>query len=168
MTGAVTGWAKLFFKRYIFGIKLKRICNRKGYRLEKSGIWWWLGRNKSEKCNFLVDCGANRYSVKLVGVRSRKIYYGFINEHSYEIKDYTFALVHTMDSFEYAVKKKEPYKFDKDAAPCIVMIPDSVKVTVRNRNEQRDRQEIGSRESVPEGTFFFGENFLEFLEEKNF
>lgn len=68
-----------------------------------------------------------------------------------------------MDSFEYVIKKKEPYRFDKNAAPCIVMVPDSVKVTKRMRSEQKDRQEIGSNESVPEGTFFTSERFLALL-----
>lgn len=166
MTGAVTGWAKLVFKRFIFKTKVKRICRKKGFTLYKNGFWWWLGKNKSGKCNFLIDCGENRYSVKLLGVRSKNIYFGFIDKLNYEIKDYTFALPHTMDSFEYVIKKKEAYKFDKNATPCIVMVPNSVKVTVRKRSEQRDRQEIGSRDSVPEGCFFFGEKFLETLEKE--
>ena len=33
MTGSITGWVKLFVKRYIFGVKLKRVCKKKGFVL---------------------------------------------------------------------------------------------------------------------------------------
>lgn len=163
MTGAVTGWVKLFFKRYNFKRKVSKICRNKGYSLEKNGFLWWLGKNKSGKCNFTVNCNESKYSVKLIGVRSKNILFGFIDETHYEIKDYTFALPHTMDSFEYTVKEKEPYNFDAGAKKCIVMIPESVKVTIRNRSEKRDRQEIGNRDIIPEGEFFSGKRFLDML-----
>ncbi len=166
MTGAVTGWVKLFFKRYNFKRKVSKICRTKGYSLEKNGFLWWLGKNKSGKCNFTVSSNENKYSVKLIGVRSKNILFGFIDENFYEIKDYTFALPHTMDSFEYTVKKKEPYRFDIGAKPCLVMVPDSAKVTVRNRSEKKDRQEIGSHDFAPEGEFFTGEKFLVMLEKE--
>lgn len=165
MTGAVTGWARLFCKRAVFAFKIKRICKEKGFVLKSKGLFWWLGRNKSEKCNFTIDCGERRFCVKIIGVRSKRILFGFIDENHYEIKDYTFALAHTMDSFNYETRSKEPYRFDEGTVHCIVMLPDSAKVTIRKRSEQKDRQEIGSRDIVPEGEFFFGKNFIEMIKE---
>ncbi len=166
MTGSITGWGKLLVKRFVFGIKLKHVCKKKGFMLRKNGTLWWLGKNKNGNCNFTVDCGNESYCVKLVGVRSKQILFGFVDETTYEIKDYTFALPHTMDSFEYETKKKEPYRFEKDAIRCIVMVPDSVKVTVRSETAQLKRIEIGNRDKTPEGEFFFAKKFLNMLKEK--
>lgn len=166
MTGSITGWVKLFIKRYAFGVKIKQVCKKKGFELYKNGSFWWLGRNNSGKYNFTVKCYDENFCVKLVGVRSKRILYGFIDEYSYEIKDYTFALPHTMDSFDYVVKNKEPYQFMEETVPCIVMIPESVKVTIRNQNAQNNRMEIGSGDKVIEGSFFFGDKFLQLLNEK--
>lgn len=125
-----------------------------------------MGTNKSGKHNFTVTCGDKHYGVKLIGVRNPAILYGFVDEQTYEIKDYTFALPHTMDGIPYVLKEKEPYRFPEGSIPCIVMVPYSTKVTVRNRTEQRDRQEIGGRDQSPEGAFFFGSSFLQMLNEQ--
>lgn len=166
MTGSITGWVKLFVKRYIFGVKLKRVCKKRGFVLKKNGVLWWLGKNRSGKYNFTVICGDESYCVKLIGVRSKRILFGFVDENAYEIKDYTFAMVHSMDGFEYETKKKEPYQFEDGAKPCIVMVPDSVKVTVRSESAQSNRIEIGTHDKTPEGEFFFAEKFLEMLKSK--
>lgn len=166
MTGAVTGWVTMAVKRYLFCQRVKRLCKKKAFVLKKNGLLWWSGKNKSGKCNFTVICKDESYCVKLVGVRSKRILYGFIDENYYEIKDYTFALAHTMDSFEYVVKQKEPYRFEKKTKPCIVMIPDSVKVTVRSETAQMQRVEIGTHDKTPEGEFYFAEKFLSELKEK--
>ena len=164
MTGAVTGWVTLLFKQYSFGRKVKSICRQKNYELYKDGAFWWIGKNKSGKYNFTVKCGDESYCVKLVGVRSKRILFGFVNEQSYEIKDYTFAILHTMDGFDYEVKEKQPYQFSQKARRLIVMVPESTKVTVRSR-ERSMRAEIGSGDETPEGKFFFGEKFLNMLKE---
>ena len=71
-----------------------------------------------------------------------------------------------MDSFEYEVKKKAPFQFEAGATPCIVMVPDSAKVTARN-DARSGRFEIGSGDTTPEGTFFFGEKFLNILKSEH-
>ena len=163
MTGAPTGWIKLICKRLAYAVKVRRICKQKGFTLETHRKLWWLGTNKNGKINFTIHCKEKRYSVKLIGVRNPAILYGFIDERQYEIKDYTFAIVSTMDGMEYAAKTKEPYCFPADTHPCIVMVPHSVKVTLREHNERKARTEIGARDMTPEGEFFFSTNFLDFL-----
>ena len=162
MTGSITGWVKLFFCRLIFAVKLMRICRKKRFNIKTNGFFWWLGKNKSGKWNFTVECLEKSYCVKLIGVRSRRILFGFIDESHYEIKDYTFAMVHTMDGFEYSIRNKDPYLYENGSEPCIVMVPDSVKITVRSRN---GRTEIGNGDTTPEGVFFFGKSFLKTLKE---
>lgn len=166
MTGSITGWFKLFAKRYAFGMKVKRVCKKKGFILKKNGVLWWLGKNKSGKYNFTITCGDESYCVKLVGVRSKCILFGFVDENAYEIKDYTFALPVSMDGFEYETKKKEPYRFEDGATPCIVMVPYSAKVTVRSESMQSKRIEIGTHDTTTEGEFFFAEKFLDMLNVK--
>ena len=166
MTGCPHGWVKSVFSRLAFSIKIKRVCRQKGFELKKNGALWWLGTNKSGKHNFTVISRGKSYCVKLVGVRSKRILFGFIDENYYETKDYTFALLHTMDSFEYEVKKKAPFQFEYGAVSCIVMVPHSAKITVRNR-ESSVRTEIGNGDTTPEGQFFFGEKFLNILKSEH-
>ncbi len=166
MFGAPTGWIKLICKRYAFAAGVRRACKNKGLLLSKNGTFWWLGTNKSGKHNFTVTCGDKCYAVKLVGVRNRAILFGFVSPTVYELKDYTFVLPNAMDSVTYTLKEKEPYRFPQGSVPCIVMVPDSAKVTVRRRTEQRDRQEIGSGDQTPEGTFFLAPKFLQMLKEQ--
>lgn len=149
MTGSVSGWVKLILRQFAFGVKIKRLCRGNGYELIKNGVFWWLGNNKKGKYNFTVNGGGESFCVKLVGVRSKIILFGFINEHSYEIKDYTFALLDTMDSFEYEVKAKEPFEFTALSVPCIVMVSESAKVTVRHPHSPSIRTEIGSGDTAP-------------------
>lgn len=166
MIGCPACWAKLVVKRFLFCCKIKRICRQNGFELKKNGILWWLGTNKSGKHNFTVVCTEKSYCVKLVGVRSKSILFGFADKDFYEIKDYTFALFITMDGFVYEHRKKEPYQFEAGATPCIVMVPDSAKVTARN-DARSGRFEIGSGDTTPEGTFFFGEKFLNILKSEH-
>ena len=166
MTGGVTGWVKLLCKQYAFGVKIKSICKKKGFGLIKNGGFWWLGKNKKGNCNFTVSCGDESFCVKLIGVRSKRILFGFIDENHFEIKDYTFAILHTMDSFEYEVRNKEPYRFAARSVPCIVMVSESAKVTVRHPHSSNIRTEIGSGDTAPEGCFYFENDFLQMLKEK--
>lgn len=52
--------------------------------------------------------------------------------------------------------------FEDGAERCIVMAGKSAGITVRTEN---GRQEIGDYDIVPEGRFFFGDRFLEYLKE---
>lgn len=165
MTGAILGWPRLFLKQFIFGSKIKRLCRKNGYLLHKNKLFWWVGKNSSSKYNFTIDCRNIRYCVKIIGVRSKRIYFGFVNKNNYEIRDLTFATVQTMDGFDYILRRKKPYEFEDGAFNCIVMVPESVKVTLRSRNEKKERLEIGSRDTVPEGEFFFGDKFIEFIKQ---
>jgi len=129
----------LILKRARFAVRVKRICKKKNLPFEKNGFFWWLGKNKSGKHSFTVTCGEERYSVKLIGVRNPAILFGFVNETTYEIKDYTFVLPNAMDSVNYVLKAKEPYRFPEGTHPCIVMVPHSVKVTLREHKGESPR-----------------------------
>ena len=61
MTGGILGWVSLVAERFAFGVKLKRVCKKKGYCLCENGKFWWLGRNGSGKYNFTVKCGDESY-----------------------------------------------------------------------------------------------------------
>lgn len=153
----------LILKRFAFGVKIKRICKRKGYELCKNGMFWWSGSNKSGKYNFTLKRNNQSYCVKLVGVRSKKVLFGFVDENTYETKDYTFAILWTMDSFEYELKKKEAYIFEENSIPCIVMVPESNKVTVKDKTA---RTETASGDKTKEGYFYFGKDFLKMIKEQ--
>lgn len=162
MTGAIFGYPLLIIKYLVYGIKLKRLCTKNGYSLCKNGIFWWLGNNKSGKHNFTVKSQDKSYCVKLIGVRSKKILFGFVDENTYEIKDYTFAILWTMDGFEYDLKKKEAYIFEENSIPCIVMVSESNKVTVKDKTA---RTEIASGDQTKEVYFYFGKDFLKMIKE---
>lgn len=163
MTGAIYGFPILIIKYLIFGVKLKRLCKSNGYTLCKNGMFWWLGNNKNGKHNFTVKDKDKSYCVKLIGVRSKKILFGFVDKNTYEIKDYTFAVLWTMDGFEYEPKKKEAYSFEKNSIPCIVMVSKSNKITVKSKTS---RTEIASGDKTNEGTFYFGKAFLKVLKKQ--
>ncbi len=162
MTGAIFGYPLLIIKYLVYGIKLKRLCKRKGHTLLRNCMFWWLGNNKSGKYNFTLKCNDKNYCVKLIGVRSKKILFGFVDQNTYETKDYTFAILWTMDGFEYELKKKEAYIFEENSIPCIVMVPESNKVTVKDKTA---RTEIASGDKTKEGYFYFGKDFLKTIKE---
>ena len=166
MTGAPLGWLSLLVKRAVFGLKIKRVCKMNEFVLDKKRLFWWTGRNNSKDYNFSVKTKDKIYCIKILGVRSKRILYGFVDENRYEIKDYTFALVNTMDSFEYVIKSKKPYEFESNSINCIIMLPESVKVTVRDNSSQKRRVEIGNGDPTPEGIFYTAEKFLSVLKEK--
>ncbi len=163
MTGAILGYPVLIIKYLVYGIKIKRICKSKGHTLLRNGKFWWIGNNKSRKYNFTVKCKDKCYCIKLIGVRSKKILFGFVDENVYEIKDYTFALLWTMDGFEYELKKKEGYTFEENTVPAIVMVSESYKITEKNKTY---RKEISSGDKTKEGYFYFGKDFLKIIKEK--
>ena len=167
MTGCITGWPRLFIKRFVFSRRVILICRKNCYKLEKNGAFWWIGKTKSANHSFSIDCGGKKYCVKLIGIRSRNILFGFIDRERYEIKDYTFAIPSTTFGIEYSQKKKEAYSFDDDAVPCIVMVGNSVKVTVRENTNTMARTEISSNDQTPEGLFFFASDFLNFIKKSD-
>lgn len=162
MFGCLFGFPRLYFKRILFMIKLSDICRQKGLHLRKNkGILRGI-KNSGEDYDFTVDSKTASYCVKIIGIRSRQIYFGFVNEESYEIRDLTFALPCSMDGLKYELRRKAPYRFEDGAERCIVMVGKSVRITARSEN---GRREIANSDIVPEGRFFFGAGFLEFLKE---
>lgn len=164
MTGAIFGWFKIPIKRIKFALKLKRICRRKGFTLETEGFFWMFGSNGNGKCNFTVKTEKERLQVKLVGVRSRRVYFGFVDGERYEIRDMTFADIANMNGIRYEYRSKSPYRFEEGAKPFIVMTPISNIVTARLCNGKR--REIGNGDHIPEGRFYFSRGFLALLEEQ--
>ncbi len=163
MFGAPLGILKFPIKRIKFGIKLRWICFRKGFRFKKCRWLWLCGGNGSRKCNFIVDTGRERLQVKLIGVRSRRVFFGFINEQNYENRDLTFADTRSWVLIPYDMKMKKPYAFEEGTKHFIVMTPISNVVTVRENNY--GRVQIGNGDIVPEGKFYFARAFLKMLKE---
>lgn len=166
---------RVLCKRISFVRRLKKVCRQKGFSLHSTHFLWWLGWTRGKGSDFYVETPCRVYSVKLIGVISRKMHFLFKSRDEYAIRSFMFEKnfhVHAMvDSYKYEPKKKKPYDFahkmpeehgSKEIVPIILMNPlasDVASETLRGT----ERQQLADGDFVVEGFLYSGSGFIKGL-----
>ena len=64
-------YIRCFFKRLGCLCKLKRICQKKSYKLHPTHPLWFLGLNRSAKCDLYIETQVEVFAIKLFGMPQR-------------------------------------------------------------------------------------------------
>ena len=69
-------FVRFFLKRIVFLFKIKRLCKKKGYRLSRRRLFWFLAVRNRNDYDFTVNNGACMIQVKLFGIirKNTKLY----------------------------------------------------------------------------------------------
>lgn len=65
-------YIRCFFKRLSLLFKIKNVCREKGYRLDGTHFFWFLGSKEGEKCDCMIETAEELFAVKLFGMPRRK------------------------------------------------------------------------------------------------
>lgn len=107
-------YVRIFFKRILLFLKLKKACRVHSWTLRGTHPLWFLGTNQNDICDFHIYTGRNLYSVKLFALRHRRSTLVFSDGRQYHIR-YFLGLIGQFASARIPIdgkKKKLPaYRF---------------------------------------------------------
>ncbi|MGM9625658.1 MAG: hypothetical protein ACI3XM_08110 [Eubacteriales bacterium] len=107
-------YVRIFVKRMILYLKIKKACSVHSWTLRGTHPFWFFGINQNGICDFHIYTGRNLYSVKLFALRYRRSMLVFSDERQYHIR-YFLGLIGQFSSARIPIdgkKKKLPaYRF---------------------------------------------------------
>lgn len=66
-------YLRCFFKRLICSKKIKKECQRNGFRLYATHPLWFLGNRRGKICDLYIEAASEVFSIKLFGMPRRSI-----------------------------------------------------------------------------------------------
>lgn len=66
---AIFPYARCFCKRLGCLCKIRKICRRKNFELHPTHPLWFLGSNRSKKCDFYIETPNEVFAIKLFGMK---------------------------------------------------------------------------------------------------
>ena len=163
-------YIRYIIKRIIFYIKLKTICWKKGYSVYLRSAFSLFAGIRGKHSDLYIHTPLAIFSVKFGGSFSRSMYYHFIDETRYSIKDLRFAFAPGAGrDIQYQEKSKPEYDFysglaDSHAAmdivPIFIMLPYPKDVTFGPF-----RETLSNGSDIGECYFFSGSGFLSRLKQ---
>ncbi len=168
-------FARLICKRSSLVCRIKSLCKKKGYELIPTHRFWWLGWTEGVNADFHIAAQDTVYSVKLIGVISKRICFDYVDEKNYSVKNMMFQFSQAAFEIPYEPKTKKPYNFDyglpdkyldRNRVSVILMNPVSLIASASTFEQRRKRLENG--DGIKEGIFYSGNGFTEMLNQDLF
>ena len=163
-------YIRYIIKRIIFYIKLKTICWKKGYSVYLRSAFSLFAGIRGKHSDLYIRTPLAIFSVKFGGSLSMSMYYHFIDETRYSIKDMRFAFAPGAGrDIQYQEKSKPEYDFysglaDSHAAmdivPIFIMLPYPKDVTFGPF-----RETLSNGNDIGECYFYSGSGFLSRLKQ---
>jgi len=79
-------YIRCFLKRMSLLFKIKRVCQKKGYCLCKTHLFWFLGGKKGKNCDCMIETEEERFAVKLFGIPRRRRVLVFMENKEFFIR----------------------------------------------------------------------------------
>lgn len=112
-------YARIFVKRIILTLKIRRQCKATGARLVPHSYVWWLGGKRGESWDFAIEKQSEILIVKLFGMKKRSDMLYFLKGGGYVMRKHLalmarigIAAMIPVDSNIHTLKN---YDFRKDA-----------------------------------------------------
>lgn len=158
--------------RLAFLKKLASLCKRKGYKVQKTRLWFASFFAYSEKPDRIVLCDSIRYNIRFITCRARKRFYYFVNSNYYiRIAKMIVALPAARIASEYNPFIKFGYippldseYTDGEAQTILLFNPAPVEITARN-SSGTGKIIIGNGDTLDGCLAFNGNGFINFLKE---
>ena len=98
-------YIRFFFKRVLLLIRIRRICKKKNYNLQKAHIFWFLGSKRSKKCDVYIETANQLFAIKLFGIPKRRTILVFKENGEHFIRSF-IAIVSFGSAIHFPINSK--------------------------------------------------------------
>ncbi|MBO5175970.1 MAG: hypothetical protein J6K04_06170 [Lachnospiraceae bacterium] len=104
-------YIRCFFKRLSMLSKIKNACWEKGYRLQGTHAFWFLGGKNGKNCDCIIETAEDVFVIKLFGMPRRKRVLVFTEKKEYFTRILVGMLLLIRESFDSKAKQLPEYDF---------------------------------------------------------
>ena len=104
-------YIRCFFKRLTLRSKIMGVCREKGYRLQGTHAFWFLGGKNGTRCDCVVETAKEVFAIKLFGMPRRKRILVFTETGEYFTRIVAGMLLLIKESFDGTAKTLPEYDF---------------------------------------------------------
>ncbi len=104
-------YIRCLFKRLSLFSKIKNVCKEKGYRLQGTHSFWYLGGKNGKRCNCIIETTEEIFAIKLFGVPRRRRVLVFTENKEYFKRILVGALLLIHEAFDGKAKRFPEYDF---------------------------------------------------------
>lgn len=104
-------YIRCFFKRLSLLSKIKNVCLEKGYRIQGTHSFWFLGSRNGRGCDCTIETTEEVFAIKLFGVPRRKCILVFTEKKEYFTRILIGVLLLIRETFDGKVKQLPEYDF---------------------------------------------------------
>lgn len=139
-------------------VKIKKICNKKGYKTYKTRPFWFLGNKHRKKCDLYIETENEVFAIKLFGVIRKRTILIFNENDEYFIRSF-FALAsygsvirHPIDSkpkllpaYDFRYKYKDEWEIK---TPRRILLVNPVSMEFKRQLHHGGEVTVGAGEIV--------------------
>ena len=100
-----------FFKRLSLFFKIKGICREKGYRLQGTHAFWFLGDKSGKCCDCTIETAEEVFAIKLFGMPRRRRVLVFTEKKEYFTRILAGMLLLIREAFDSKARPFPEYDF---------------------------------------------------------
>ena len=104
-------YIRCFFKRLSLLSKIKNACREKGYRLQGTHSFWFLGGKNGKRCDCTIETAEEVLAIKLFGMPRRRRVLVFTEKREYFTRILVGMLLLIRESFDSKAKQLPEYDF---------------------------------------------------------
>lgn len=104
-------YIRCFFKRLSLLSKIKNVCREKGYRIQGTHSFWFLGSRNGKGCDCTIETAEEVFAIKLFGVPRRKCILVFTEKKEYFTRILIGMLLLIRETFDGKAKQLPEYDF---------------------------------------------------------
>ena len=104
-------YIRCFFKRLSLLSKIKNSCREKGYCLQGTHPFWFLGGKRGKRCDCTIETAEEVLAIKLFGMSRRKRVLVFTEKKEYFTRFLVGVLLLIRESFDSKEKQLPEYDF---------------------------------------------------------
>ena len=104
-------YIRCFLKRLSLLSKIKNACREKGYRLQGTHLFWFLGGKSGKRCDCTIETAEEVIAIKLFGMPRRRRVLVFTEKREYFTRILVGMLLLIRESFDSKAKQLPEYDF---------------------------------------------------------
>jgi len=104
-------YIRCLIKRFSLLAKIKKACREKGYRLQETHHFWFLGGKNRKQIDCIIDTTEELFAIKLFGVPRRKRVLIFKEKREFFTRVLVGMLLLIRESFDSKAKPVPEYDF---------------------------------------------------------
>ncbi len=151
-------YIRCFFKRLICMSRIKKLCRNKGYKMQATHPFWFLGSKHSNKCDLYIETANEVFAVKLFGVAHRPTNFVIKENGEYFIRSFIVPISHGCGVPLHINGKPKPipaynfrYKYENESenkTPRNVLLVNPVSMELRHQPHHGDETIVNAGDII--------------------